>query len=90
MRSLRTLALISFFTVSVAFAQVSQVPAQDWRFAHPGATMVGGFRVKAMLDSPLVNALIAQATVKKEMSARVLRERMNPPPQGIGCIPDDL
>ena len=63
MRSLRTLALISL-TVSAAFAQVSQVPAQDWRFAHPGATMVGGFRVKAMLDSPLVNALIAQTTAK--------------------------
>ena len=64
MRSLRTFALISFLTVSAVFAQVSQIPAQDWRFAHPGATMVGGFRVKATLDSPLVNALIAQATAK--------------------------
>lgn len=64
MRSLRTFALISSLTVSAAFAQVSQVPAQDWRFAHPGATLVGGFRVKATLDSPLVNALIAQATAK--------------------------
>lgn len=64
MRSLRTFALIASLTVSAAFAQVSQVPAQDWRFAHPGATLVGGFRVKATLDSPLVNALIAQATAK--------------------------
>ena len=37
---------------------------QDWRFAHPGATLVGGFRVKAVLDSPLVNQLIAEATAK--------------------------
>jgi hypothetical protein len=60
MRSLRTTALIfCFLTVPTVFAQV---PAQDWRFAHPGATLVGGFRVKAMLDSPLVNNLIAQAT----------------------------
>ena len=64
MRSLRTFALISFLTVSAGFAQVSQVPAEDWRFAHPGATLVGGFRVKATLESPLVNALITQATAK--------------------------
>lgn len=61
MRSLRTFALISLLAVSAAFAQV---PAPDWRFAHPGATLVGGFRVKAMLDSPLVNTLIVQATAK--------------------------
>ena len=37
---------------------------QDWRFAHPGATLVGSFRLKAVLDSPLVNTLIAEATTK--------------------------
>ena len=59
---MRSLALISSFLIgSAAFAQV---PAQDWRFAHPGATLVGGFRVKAVLDSPLVNTLISQATAK--------------------------
>ena len=73
MRSLRTFALISFLTVSAAVAQVSQVPAQDWRFAHPGATMVGGFRVKAMLDSPLVNALIAQAAVKNPSAGPMIQ-----------------
>ena len=62
MRFFRIAALtISSLTVPAALAQV---PTQDWRFAHPGATLVGGFRVKATLDSPLVNALIAQATVK--------------------------
>ena len=67
MRSLRNVALIfCFLTVPAVFAQtaVAQAPTQDWRFAHPGATLVGGFRVKAMLDSPLVNTLIAQATAK--------------------------
>ena len=59
---MRSLALISSFLIgSAAFAQV---PAQDWRFAHPGATLVGGFRLKAVLDSPLVNTVIAQATTK--------------------------
>ena len=43
---------------------MTQVQTQDWRFAHPGATLVGSFRVKAVLDSPLVNNLIAQATAK--------------------------
>jgi len=73
MRSLRTFALVSFLTVSAAFAQVSQVPAQDWRFAHPGATMVGGFRVKATLESPLVNALIAQATAKNPSAGPMIQ-----------------
>ena len=59
---MRSLALISSFLIgSAAYAQV---PAQDWRFAHTGATLVGGFRIKAVLDSPLVNTLIAQATAK--------------------------
>jgi hypothetical protein len=63
---MRALALISSFLIgSAAFAQV---PAQDWRFAHPGATLVGGFRIKAVLDSPLVNTLIAQATAKDPSS----------------------
>lgn len=59
---MRSLALVSCFLIgSTVFAQA---PAQDWRFAHPGATLVGGFRVKAVLDSPLVNTLITQATAK--------------------------
>ncbi len=69
---MRSPALISSFLIgttligSAAFAQapVIQVQTQDWRFAHPGATLVGGFRVKAVLDSPLVNSLITQATAK--------------------------
>jgi hypothetical protein len=59
---MRSLALISCFLIgSTAFAQV---PSQDWRFAHPGATLVGGFRIRAVLDSPLVNQLISEATSK--------------------------
>jgi hypothetical protein len=59
---MRSLGLIPCFLIgSAAFAQV---PVQDWRFAHPGATLVGGFRIKAVLNSPLVNNLIAQATAK--------------------------
>lgn len=62
---MRSLALVSCLLIgSAAFAQVPAQPSQDWRFAHPGATLVGGFRVKAVLDSPLVNTLIAQATAK--------------------------
>jgi hypothetical protein len=60
---MRSLALASCFLVGSAFAQVpvTQAQSQDWRFAHPGATMVGGFHVKAVLDSPLVNTLIKEA-----------------------------
>jgi len=63
---MRSLALIS--SVLIGSAAFAQVPAQDWRFAHPGATLVGGFRIKAVLDSPLVNTLIAQATAKDPSS----------------------
>jgi hypothetical protein len=60
MRALRIPALI-FCTLTTVFAQA---PAQDWRFAHPGATLVGSFRVKAMLESPLVKTLISEAVAK--------------------------
>jgi len=59
---MRSLALISSFLIGTA--AFAQVPAQDWRFAQPGATLVGGFRIKAVLDSPLVNTLISQAVAK--------------------------
>ena len=68
-------ALIScFLWGSAAFAQVpvTQAQAQDWRFAHPGATLIGGFRVKAVLDSPLVNNLIAQATAKDPSTGAIV------------------
>jgi hypothetical protein len=72
---MRSHALISCFLLgSAAFAQVpvTQVQAQDWRFAHPGATLIGGFRVKAVLDSPLVNNLIAQATAKDPSTGAIV------------------
>src|ERR1041384_4515791 len=64
---MRVLALIPCFLIgSAVFAQapVTQAQSQDWRFAHPGATMVGGLRVKTVLDSPLMNTLVSQATAK--------------------------
>jgi hypothetical protein len=72
---MRSIALISCFLIgSAAFAQapVTQLQTQDWRFAHPGATLVGGFRIKAVLDSPLVNTLIAQATAKDPSSGAMV------------------
>jgi len=60
---------LCFLTGLTVFAQT---PAQDWRFAHPGATLIGGLRVKAILDSPLVNTLISQATAKDPSSGLVV------------------
>jgi hypothetical protein len=80
MRSLRNIALTACFLAAPAvFAQVavSPAPAQDWRFAHPGATLVGSIHVKAVLDSPLVNTLITQATAKNpsaEPTVRMVRQ----------------
>jgi hypothetical protein len=59
MRFLRTLTLS--FCPLLAFAQTAD---QDWRFAHPGATLVAGVRVEALLQSPILNDLIEQATAK--------------------------
>jgi hypothetical protein len=75
MRSPRISALIfSVLTVPAVFAQAPAMAQsnQDWRFAHPGATLIGGFRVKAVLDSPLVNDLIAQATAKDPSSGAMV------------------
>ncbi|MGH9593144.1 MAG: hypothetical protein ACRD5L_08635 [Bryobacteraceae bacterium] len=59
MRLFRTLALS--FCPLVAFAQTA---GQDWRFAQPGATLVGGVRLEALLQSPILNTVIEQATAK--------------------------
>lgn len=45
--------------------------AQDWRFAHPGATLVGGIRPQSILNSPLVSAAIEEAA-KKDPSAAAM------------------
>jgi hypothetical protein len=37
---------------------------RDWQFAQPGATLVGGVRVEALLQSPILNTVIEQATAK--------------------------
>ncbi len=75
MRTLRNIALTAgFLAAPVVFAPVavSQAPAQDWRFAHPGATLVGSIHVKAVLDSPLVNTLITQAAAKDPSSGAMV------------------
>ena len=69
MRSFRNAAFVAFF---IAAPGIYAQTAQDWRFAHPGATLIGGFRVKAVLDSPLVNTLIAQATDKNPSAAAMV------------------
>ncbi len=75
MRTLRNIALTAgFLAAPVVFAPVafSQAPAQDWRFAHPGATLVGSIHVKAVLDSPLVNTLITQTAAKDPSSGAMV------------------
>jgi hypothetical protein len=59
MRLLRAVTLS--FCPLLAFAQTAD---QDWRFAHPGATLVGSVHVAAMMQSPILNTAIDQATAK--------------------------
>lgn len=40
---------------------LAQEPA-DWRFAHPSATLVGGVRLKPVLESPIFQAAVEQAS----------------------------
>jgi hypothetical protein len=69
MRSLRIAALgLCSLLMPGVFAQT----AQDWRFAHPGATLVGGVRVTGLLQSPILNSLIEQNTAKDPTSAAMV------------------
>jgi len=38
--------------------------SEDWRFAHPQATLVGGVRVAALLQSPLLKTALDQASAQ--------------------------
>ncbi len=59
MRSLGILTLS--FCPLLAFAQAAD---QDWRFAQPGATLVGSIHVDALLKSSILNTMIEQAVDK--------------------------
>ena len=61
---MRTFVLIGALASSL-FAQA------DWRFAHPDATLVGGLRPQAVLDSPYLASALAEAT-KQEPSAAMM------------------
>jgi hypothetical protein len=67
MRFLRIFTL-SLFPL-LAFAQTVD---QDWRFAQPGATLVGGLRVAGLLQSSILNQAIEQSTAKDPMMATMV------------------
>lgn len=46
--------------------------AQDWRFAHPDATLVGGIRPQVLLSSPLLAAEIADAMRKDPTTSAMI------------------
>ena len=62
---MRYLVLIGVLAASL-FAQT------DWRFAHPDATLVGGLRPQAVLDSPFLASALAEATKKEPSAAMAL------------------
>jgi hypothetical protein len=62
---MRFLVLIGALASSL-FAQT------DWRFAHPDATLVGGLRPQAVLDSPFLASALAEATKKEPSAAMAL------------------
>jgi hypothetical protein len=66
---MRSFLLNALFPLVLA----AQAPAQpDWSFAHPDATLVGGIRPRAILESPLLAAAIGEAAQKEPNAARVL------------------
>ena len=44
----------------------------DWRFAHPQATLVGGVRLGALMESPVLKMALEQATAKEPQAAMVM------------------
>ena len=59
------------FLVYLAVFATSLFAQSDWRFAHPDATLVGGFRPQSLLKSPLLASAIEEAT-KNEPSAAMM------------------
>ena len=57
---MRASALFAFAALPVLVCAQQAVPA-DWSFAHPDATLVGGIRPSAVLNSPLVVGAITGA-----------------------------
>jgi hypothetical protein len=55
--------LLTLSLLAVSGILLAQEPA-DWRFAHPSATLVGGVRLKAILESPILQAIVDQASAK--------------------------
>ncbi|HXP84497.1 MAG TPA: hypothetical protein VN841_07250 [Bryobacteraceae bacterium] len=79
MRSLKALALTAAVLLPPLAPgqspQAPQSPAQqvDWRFADPGAQLIGGIDVHSLLNSPLVKAALEQAAAKMGPSALVMQ-----------------
>src|SRR6185503_106879 len=63
MRYVRVLPVL-VLTLGLGSQSVMGQTEADWRFSHPQATLVGGVRVGAILQSPLVKKALEQATSK--------------------------
>jgi hypothetical protein len=73
MRSLKALALTAAVLLAPLAAGQTQQPAPDWRFADPGAQLIGGLDVHGLLDSPLVKSALDQAAAKMGDAATLMR-----------------
>src|SRR5690349_18785397 len=69
MRSCWRFAILLGTLLVPVFGQDSN---QDWRFADPKASLVGGIRLGAVLQSPILNAAIAQASAKDPSAAAMV------------------
>ena len=71
MRTLRFLSLTALLLAPLTPLAGAQ-PA-DWRFADPGAQLIGGVEVHALLNSPLVKAALDQVAAKMGNAAPMMQ-----------------
>src|SRR5579862_4818311 len=69
-RIIWTLALL---LAPAARSQAQPQSAVDWRFADPGAQLIGGLDIQSLLNSPLVKAALDQAAEKMGSNAPAMQ-----------------
>jgi hypothetical protein len=70
---MRTLRFLSLTALLLAPLTLAGAQPADWRFADPGAQLIGGLEVHALLNSPLVKGALDQAAAKMGNAAPMMQ-----------------
>ena len=71
MRTLRSLSLTALLLAPLT--PLAEAQPADWRFADPGAHLIGGLEVHGLLNSPLVKGALDQVAEKMGTAGPVIQ-----------------